>query len=205
MLLKYYDNSTPDPRLIGNLSDAIRDGELIIIPTDTAYSICCDALNQQSLERLAKIKGLNLKTSRFAMLCSDLSQVSTYAKLSNAAFKLIKNNTPGPFTFILPTGSALPRIYKGRKEVGIRIPRHPLVQTLCSHLGTPITGTSLPMRDDDQDEAFRYNPELIHEQWQHTVRYVVDGGDGFLRKSAIVECVREPFEISRPGIEELRL
>lgn len=204
MILKYYDNAAPSHGLISTLAAAIRDGELIIIPTDTVYSICCDALNQQSLARLADIKGFDLKTSRFAMLCSDLSQASTYAKLSNAAFKLIKDNTPGPFTFILPTGSALPRIYKGRKEVGIRIPRHPLVHALCDYLGTPITGTSLPVRDDEQDEAFTYNPDLIHEQWAHTVKYVVDGGRGLLVESAIVECMTEPFEISRPGPEELK-
>lgn len=204
MLLKYYDNASPEMKLVSDLADAIRDGELIIIPTDTVYSICCDALNQQSLERLAKIKGLDLKTSRFSILCSDLSQASTYAKLSNEAFKLIKNNTPGPFTFILPTSSALPRIYKGRKEVGIRIPRHPLVHTLCDFLGTPITGTSLPVKNEDQDPAFSYNPELIHDQWEDTVRYVVDGGQGLLHESAIIECTKDPFEISRPGPEELK-
>lgn len=204
MLLKYYDNSSPDPRLVRTLAESIQQGELIIIPTDTVYSICCDALNQQALERLAELKGYDPKSSRFAMLCSDLSQASTYARLSNAAFKLIKANTPGPFTFILPTGSALPRIYKGRKEVGIRIPRHPLVHTLCSYLGTPITGTSLPIRSEDQDEAFGYNPELIHEQWQDIVAHVVDGGEGLLMESAIVECTKEPFEVSRPGPESLK-
>ncbi|MCI6278350.1 MAG: threonylcarbamoyl-AMP synthase [Bacteroidales bacterium] len=203
MLLKYYDNAAPASFLLETLSDNLLDGKIIIIPTDTVYSICCDALNQQSIEDLAKLKGVDSKKTRFSILCSDLSQASEYARISNEAFKLIKDNTPGPFTFILPTISTLPKIYRGRKEVGIRIPRHELVQSLVRFYGRPLTGFSLPALSPELDEAYGFDPSLIHELYQDLVSVVVDGGRGGERVSAIVDCTAEPFEVVREGPEEL--
>lgn len=204
-MIKVYDGSPTPEKVLRELSQVLRDGELIIIPTDTRYSLCCDALNQNSLERLAHLKGIDPKKSLFSILCSDISQISEYAHLDNDAFKLIKANTPGPFTFILPVSSSLPKIYKGREEVGVRIPRHRLALDLVDYFGHPLTGFSLPIDMDERDEEYGYHPELIEELWGSKVAYVVDGGMGSMVESAIVDCTSEPFQIVREGPISLAL
>lgn len=204
MLLRYYDNAAPSPKLLQALAQMVQEGEMIIIPTDTVYSICCDALNQQALERLAKLKGVDVKKSHFSIMCSDISMASNYVKLDNNAFKLIKAHTPGPFTFILPTSSSLPKIYKGRKEVGIRIPNHALPQALSEYLSIPLTGFSLP-KDHQLDNAFDFDPELIHTRWEKHVGAVVDGGVGGIKESAIIDCTQYPFRVLREGPEAIEL
>lgn len=203
MLLKYYDNAAPAPFLLKQCSELLRDGELLILPTDTVYTICCDALNQSAIEKLARLKGIEPQKSRFSILCSDLSQASTYARMSNDAFKLMKSNTPGPFTFILPTISTLPKIYRGRNEVGIRIPDHAFIHELATYHGTPLTGFSLPQLPPELDEAYGFDPSLIHELYAEKVALVIDGGEGGRRESAIVDCTVEPFEIVREGPQAL--
>lgn len=205
MILKVYNAKANPPAVLRACAEALRRGELIIIPTDTQYSVCCDALNQKSLERLAQLKGVDPSKSRFSILCSTMSQVSNYAKMDDSAFKLIKNYTPGPFTFLLPTGSALPKIYKGRKEVGVRIPRHHFVQELIELFGQPITGFSVPMPQGQRDEAYLYNPELIDEAWGLQVAFVADGGEGTLQESAIIDCTTEPYTLLREGPEKIEL
>lgn len=204
-MIKIYDGASTPESVLRELSEALKEGELIIIPTDTRYSLCCDALNQNSLERLAHLKGVDPKKSTFSILCSGITQVSEYARLNNDAFKLIKSNTPGPFTFILPVSSSLPKIYKGRKEVGVRIPRHRFVLDLITYLGHPLTGFSLPIDIEQREEEYGYHPELIEELWGTQVAYVVDGGIGCMVESAIVNCISEPFEIDREGPESLVL
>lgn len=204
-MIKVYEGAGTPEKVLRMLSDVLREGELVIIPTDTRYSLCCNALNQNSLERLAKLKGIDIKKSLFSILCSDISQVSEYARLDNDAFKLLKNNTPGPFTFILPVSSSLPKIYKWRKEVGVRIPRHSFVQELIEYFGHPLTGFSLPIDEVEREEEYGYHPELIEELWGAHVPYVVDGGVGSLQESAIIDCVSEPFQIIREGPESLVL
>ena len=204
MLLKYYDNAAPASFLLETLSDVLSDGKVVIIPTDTVYSICCDALNSNAIERLSRLKGVEPKKTRFSILCSDLSQASEYARIDDAAFRLIKANAPGPFTFVLPTISALPKIYRDRKEVGIRIPRHELVQGLIRFYGKPLTGFSLPALAPELDEAYGFDPSLIHELYQDLVSVVVDGGKGGSQMSAIVDCTEVPFALLREGPEELK-
>lgn len=205
MIIKIYEGSKTPEKTLREISQALQEGKLIVIPTDTRYSLCCDALNQASLENLALLKGIDPKKGTFSILCSNISQASEYAKLDNDAFRLLKDNTPGPFTFILPTGSSLPRIYKGRKEVGIRIPRHSFTEELIEYFGHPLTGFSLPIDDVDRDEGYECHPELINELWGDRVSFVVDGGIGQLIESAIIDCTKEPFELLREGPEELRL
>ena len=206
MLLKYYTNGTPSPVLLKQLSQSLQADKLLIIPTDTAYSICCNALSISALGQLADIKGVDPEQSHFTIMCQDLSQASEYAKLDNEMFRMMKQNTPGPFTFILPTSSALPRIYKGRKEVGIRIPRHELVLSLIRSSGSPLTGFSLPeLPQQLEDIAYDFNPELINELWGDKVEHVVDGGIGSLQESAIIDCTSTPYTIVREGPEELKL
>lgn len=207
MLFKIYTDtkeSTPEA-ILKPLCEALHEGEVIIIPTDTRYSICCDALNGRSLEHLADLKGVDPKKHRFSILCNNLSQVSQYAKVSDDIFRVMKANTPGPFTFVLPTGTLLPSIYKGRKEVGVRIPDFPFVHHLIEYFGKPITGFSLPLLQGKEDEAYRYHPELIQEGWQPHVAHIVDGGVGTMSVSAIIDCTATPFQILREGPRQLIL
>lgn len=204
-MIKIYEGTSTPEKILRELSQALKEGQLIIIPTDTRYSLCCDALNQNSLEHLAHLKGVDPKKSTFSILCSDISQVSEYARLDNDAFKLVKGNTPGPFTFILPVSSSLPKIYKGRKEVGVRIPRHDFVLDLINYFGQPLTGFSLPIDTEELEEEYGYHPGLIEELWGREVAYVIDGGVGSMVESAIVNCMSEPFEIDREGPESLAL
>ena len=129
MLIKIYPEN-PNQKEIDKVVNVLRDGGLVIYPTDTVYAMGCDALNVRAVERICQIKGINPQKSNLSIICYDLSNISAYAKVSNAAFKLMKKHLPGPFTFILPTSSELPKIYKSRKEVGIRVPDNNIIRTL---------------------------------------------------------------------------
>ena len=159
MLIKIYPEN-PNQKEIDKVVNVLRDGGLVIYPTDTVYAMGCDALNVRAVERICQIKGINPQKSNLSIICYDLSNISAYAKVSNAAFKLMKKHLPGPFTFILPTSSELPKIYKNRKEVGIRVPDNNIIRTLVQALGNPI----LTMSIHDEDELIEYStdPELIH-------------------------------------------
>ena len=179
----------------------IEDGELIIYPTDTVYAIGCDALNVRAVEKICTLKGVNPQKSNLSSICYDLSNISEYAQVSNAAFKLLKKNLPGPFTFILPTSSRLPKIYKNKKEVGIRVPDNSIARGLVDGLGNPI----LTMSVHDEDEIIEYStdPELIHEKYEGRVALVIDGGYGGSEASTVVNCVDDAFEVVRQGKGEL--
>ncbi len=204
MILKYYDNSNTAPFLLSQCSDLLQAGKLLILPTDTVYTICCDALSTSAIDALAHLKGIAPDKARFSILCSDLSQASNYARISDDAFQLIKDNTPGPFTFILSTTGKLPRIYRKRNEVGIRIPQHAFIRDLISFYGSPLTGFSLPALPENLDIAYGFDPSLIHELYREKVALVVDGGEGGRQESAIIDCTVTPFEILREGPKPLR-
>ena len=152
--------------------------------------------------REGKIHALQIATeSNLSIICYDLSNLSEYAKVSNAAFKLMKKHLPGPFTFILPTSSELPKIYKNRKEVGIRVPDNNITRTLVQSLGNPILTMSI--RDEDEVIEYTTDPELIHEKYEHQVDIVIDGGFGGLEASTVIDCTTDNFEIVRQGKGEL--
>ena len=148
------------------------------------------------------MKGVNPQKSNLSIICSDLSNLSEYAKVNNATFKLMKKNLPGPFTFILPTSSELPKIYKNRKEVGIRVPDNNIVRTLVAELGNPLLTMSV---HDEEDELIEYStdPELIHEKYANQVSIVIDGGMGGIEPSTVVDCTDDEFEVVRQGKGEL--
>lgn len=202
MLLKIHPDN-PNSREIARAVTILRDGGLIIYPTDTLYAIGCDALNSRAVEKICKLKGVDPHKSNLSVICSDLSNLSEYARVSNDAFKLMKANLPGPFTFLLPTSSRLPKIYKNRKEVGIRVPDNNIARALVYELGNPILSMSLFEADDPTDEAYKTNPELIYEMFGHQVELVIDGGIGGTEPSTIVSCLETPFEIIREGKGEL--
>lgn len=200
MLIKIYPEN-PNPREIDKVTEVLRNGGLVIYPTDTVYAIGCDALNVRAVEKICQIKGINPQKSNLSIICYDLSNLSEYAKVNNAAFKLMKKNLPGPFTFILPTSNELPKIYKNRKEVGIRVPDNQIIRTMVKELGNPIL--TMSVHDDDDMIEYTTDPELIHEKYENTVDIVIDGGFGGFEASTVVDCTTDEFEIVRQGKGEL--
>lgn len=202
MLVKIYPEN-PNPREIDKVIRVLQDGGLVIYPTDTVYAIGCDALNVRAVEKICRMKGINPQKSDLSIICYDLSNISEYAKVNNAVFKLMKKNLPGPFTFILPTSNELPKIYKNRREVGIRVPDSPIIRTLVKELGNPI----LTMSVHHEDEMIEYStdPELIHEKYENQVEIVIDGGYGGMEPSTVIDCTTDEFEIIRQGKGELVL
>jgi tRNA threonylcarbamoyl adenosine modification protein (Sua5/YciO/YrdC/YwlC family) len=200
MYLKIYPEN-PNQREIDKVVDVLREGGLVIYPTDTVYAMGCDAMNVRAVEKICHLKGIDPRKHNLSIICYDLSDISAYAKVSNAAFKLMRKNLPGPFTFILPTGSELPKIYKNKKEVGIRIPNNNIIRSLVSELGNPIMTTSV--HDDDEVIEYTTDPELIYEKYADLVDVVVDGGYGSTDPSTIVDCTSDDFEIIRHGKGEL--
>ena len=202
MLIKIYPEN-PNPREVSKVVNLLKDGALIIYPTDTIYAIGCDALNVRAVEKLCTLKGVNPLKSNLSIVCFDLSDISEYAQVSNRTFKLLKKNLPGPFTFILPTSSKLPKIYKNRKEVGIRVPDNTIARVLVEELGNPI----LSMSVHDKDEMVEYSTdrELIHEKYGEDVAVVIDGGYGEDIPSTVVTCLDDEFEILRQGKGDLSI
>lgn len=201
MLIKIYPEN-PNQREIDKVITVLRDGGLVIYPTDTVYAIGCDALNVRAVEKICHIKNINPRKSNLSIICYDLSNLSEYAKVSNAAFKIMKKNLPGPFTFILPTSNELPKIYKNKKEVGIRVPDNNIIRELVRELGNPILTTSI--HDEDDIMEYSTDPELIHEKYENIVDIVIDGGYGGTEASTIVDCT-DSIEIIRQGKGELIL
>lgn len=200
MYIKLY-NENPNPREIDKIVDILRDGGLIIYPTDTVYAIGCDALNVRAVEKICKMKGINPEKSNLAIICYDLSNISEYAKVDNATFKLMKKNLPGAFTFILNTTSSLPKIYKNKKTVGIRVPDNNIIREIVRILGNPVLTTSV--KDDDEVIEYTTDPELIYEKYENIVDVVIDGGYGGIEGSTIVDCTGNEPEIIRVGKGEL--
>lgn len=203
MLVKIYEEN-PNPKEIAKVIKILQDGGLVIYPTDTVYALGCDALNVRAVEKICKIKGVNPQKNNLSIICYDLSNLSEYAKVSNAAFKLMKKYLPGPYTFILPTSSELPKIYKNRKEVGIRVPDNQIVRTIVQELGNPLLTMSV---HDDEDEVMEYStdPELIDEKYEGKVDIVIDGGYGGIEPSTVIDCTGDEFSIIRQGKGEINI
>lgn len=201
MLVKLYEDS-PNQREIDKVVDVLRDGGIVIYPTDTLYAFGCDALNVRAVEKICALKGINPQKNNLSIICYDLSDISEYAKVNTSTFKLMRKNLPGPFTFILNTTSTLPKIYKNKKTVGIRVPANNIIRELVSQLGNPIMTTSI---NGDDDEAVEYStdPELIHEKWENIADIVVDGGYGGIIPSTVIDCTKDLPEIVRQGKGEL--
>lgn len=138
-----------DRRALQAAVDVIRDGGIVLYPTDTIYALGCDALNNRAIERLCRIKGLNPAKNTLAITCADLSQAAQYARIDNAAFRLLRDYLPGPFTFILPASTALPKAFKGRRTVGIRIPDCDFARAIAAELDSPVMTGTVPVDDAD--------------------------------------------------------
>lgn len=202
MFIKIYPEN-PNPKEIDKVVAILQEGGIIIYPTDTVYAMGCDALNVKAVEHICKLKNINPEKNNLAIICYDLSNISEYAKVDNSTFKLMKKNLPGAFTFILKTTSSLPRIYKNKKTVGIRVPDNNIIRELVLKLGNPILTTSI--KDDDEVIEYTTDPELIYEKYQDTANLVIDGGYGGIQGSTVVDCTGDEPEIIRQGKGELIL
>ncbi len=183
--LKIYEDN-PNESAIKKVVEVLKNGGLVIYPTDTVYGLGCDITNTKALERVAKIKGIKLEKSNFSFICHDLSHISDYVKqIDTSTFKLLKRALPGPYTFILPGNNNLPKEFKKKTTVGIRVPNNQIVLDIVKMLGNPIVSTSI----HDEDEVLEYStdPELIFEKWQNLVDLVIDGGYGDNIGSTIVD------------------
>lgn len=198
MLIKIY-NENPNPKDIRKVVDVLRNGGIIIYPTDTVYGLGCDITNQKAVEQVARFKGIKIEKANFSFICSDLSHLSEYTRpISSSVFKLMKKNLPGPFTFILEAGNNVPRYFKGKKKtVGIRVPDNNIIREIIQELGNPILSTSI--RDDDKILEYTTDPELIYEKYQEVADIVIDGGYGELVPSTVVDCTGGDIEIVREG------
>lgn len=191
-------NENPNPREIERVVNCLRDGGLVIYPTDTVYGLGCDITNNRALERIAQIKGVKLTKANFSFICKDLSNLSDYVKqIDNATFKLLKRTLPGPYTFILPGSNNLPTVFKKRKTVGIRVPDNNICTTIVEELGNPIVSTSIY----DEDEVIEYttDPELILEKWDNLVDMVIDGGYGDNIPSTVIDLTEGEPVLIREG------
>jgi len=191
--IKIY-NENPNPKEIAKVVKVLQSGGLVIYPTDTIYGLGCDITKTKSLEKIAQIKGVQLEKANLSFICNDLSHLSDYVKqLDSATFKILKRALPGPYTFILPGSNNLPKVFKKKKTVGIRIPDNNIIRTLVAELGNPIVSTSI--RDEDDVLEYTTDPELIFEKWQGLVDIVIDGGYGDNEASTVIDLTEEPAVI----------
>ncbi len=183
--IKIYEDK-PSESAIAKVVKSLREGGLVIYPTDTVYGLGCDITNSRALERIARIKGVKLEKANFSFVCSDLSNLSDYVKqIDTATFKLLKRALPGAYTFILPGNNNLPKEFKKKNTVGIRVPDNNIARCLVEMLGNPIVSTSI--HDDDEVLEYSTDPELIFEKWQNLVDVVIDGGYGDNLASTVID------------------
>lgn len=201
MYIKLYEDN-PNQKEILKVVEVLRNGGVIIYPTDTVYAIGCDINQVKAVQRVAQLKGVKPEKANFSMICQDLGNIATYAKVSNDVFKVMKRSLPGPFTFILPATSKLPNVLMNRrKTIGIRIPNNYIVHTIVEELGNPLLTTSLHHEDDVLE--YMTDPELIYEKYEKSVDMVIDGGYGHNVASTVVDCTGSEMEIVRQGIGEI--
>ncbi|RBA28632.1 L-threonylcarbamoyladenylate synthase [Flavobacterium tibetense] len=196
-IIKIYEDK-PSEAAIKKVVDVLRNGGLVIYPTDTVYGLGCDITNTKALERIAKIKGVKLEKANFSFVCSDLSNLSDYVKqIDTSTFKILKRALPGPYTFILPGNNDLPKEFRKKKTVGIRVPDNNIAREIVKLLGNPIVSTSI----HDEDDVIEYStdPELIFEKWQNKVDLVIDGGYGDNVASTIIDLTGHEPEVIREG------
>lgn len=194
--------SSIDARSIDKAVKTLRDGGIIIYPTDTVYALGCDALNNRAIEHLCAFKGINPAKQNLSVVCSDISQAAEYARIDNNAFSLLKHHLPGPFTFILPASSKLPKVFKGRRTVGIRVPDNEIARRLAETLGNPILSTSVKIDPEHPEESTM--PESLEMNYENIANMIIDGGEGGLQLSTVVDCTDSSSpEIIRQGKGEL--
>jgi tRNA threonylcarbamoyl adenosine modification protein (Sua5/YciO/YrdC/YwlC family) len=198
MLVRIYQEN-PDPRQIKKAVECLKDGGVIIYPTDTVYAFGCDVYNKKAMEKLCSIKGVDIKKHNLSFVCYDLSHIANFTKhLDTATYKLMKKSLPGAYTFILNANTSIPKLFKNKKqEIGIRIPDNNIPREIVKELGNPIVTTSV--KDHDMIIEYSTDPELIHEYYANKVDLVISGGYGESIPSTIVKCTDSFPEVIRKG------
>lgn len=198
--------TNPEPRKIKQAADVLRDGGIVIYPTDTVYGIGCDIFNHEAVEKVCKVRRLDPDRAMLSLICKDISQVAEYAwQIDNEVFKMMKKNLPGPFTFILRSGNSLPKLFKNRKRtVGIRIPDNKIALALVEEMGRPILSASLKLDSEEVDfDEYLTDPIDIREHFEHISDLIIDGGLGGIVPSTLVDCSKDEIEVIRQGSGEL--
>lgn len=196
--IKIWNNNASEKQL-DEICEVLNNGDLIIIPTDTIYAIACNALDKKAIDKLCRLKGINPEKTNLSILCYNISMASEYARIDNKYFQMLKANTPGPFTFLFKSASSLPKVFKDRKVVGIRIPDNNFCRALIEKLNAPLLSTSIQFEEED----YGRNPELIAENYEGKVDLIVEGEEGGLIPSAIVDCTGNEPEVIRDGEKDL--
>ncbi|GHA37471.1 threonylcarbamoyl-AMP synthase [Salinimicrobium marinum] len=202
-LIRIYEEN-PNPKDIKRVVDVLKNGGLVIYPTDTVYGLGCDITNNAALEKIAQARGVKLEKANFSFICESLSNLSDYVKqIDNQTFKILKRNLPGPYTFVLPGNNNLPSVFKKKKTVGIRVPDNNICRALVAGLGNPIISTSI--KDDDEVIEYTTDPELILEKWDNIVDIVIDGGYGDNIPSTVIDLTTAEPEVIREGKGSLQI
>lgn len=196
MLLRIHPEN-PQPRLINQVVECLKDGGVIIYPTDTIYGLGCDIKHAKAIEKICQIKNMDPQKAQLSFICSDLSHLSEYSKsIDTPLYRMLKNYLPGPYTFILPASKQVPKILQSKKStIGLRVPDNNICQQILTALCNPILSTSLPgeMVEDYTD------PEIIYDRFENLVDFVIDGGIGGMTPSTIVDCTTDEWTILRQG------
>lgn len=188
-------NDSPSEKQLNEICELLKEDGVIIWPTDTLYGLACSALSVKAIERVCRIKGINPAKTDLSIVCCDISQASAYARIDNNCYRIIRENTPGAFTFLLKAASSLPKAFKGRKTVGIRIPDCMTDREIARALDLPVMTTSINFESDD----YAVNPSLIAEAYEDLVDLMIEGDDGGTEPSTIVDCTSGEPEIIREG------
>ena len=199
-VLKIYDNNINE-RHIAEAVEALLNGDLVIYPTDSVYGLAADALNKKAIEKLCRVKGLNPEKNLLSIVCSNLSQASDYVRIDNRAYSVLKDYLPGAYTFVLPASTRLPKVFKNRKTVGLRIPDNEIARSLAEALGNPLLTGSVDIDEDDPEASVE--PENIALNYENDVELVIDSGRGGLTPTTLVDLTdpEEPVVI-REGVAE---
>jgi len=197
MLLTIHPEN-PQPRLVKQVVECLKDGGVIIYPTDTIYGLGCDIQQHKAIEKICQLKNINPQKAQLSFICRDLSHLSDYTKsIDTPLYRMLKNFLPGPFTFILPASKQVPKILQSKKStIGLRVPDNVICREILELLGNPILSTSLP---GDMVEDYT-DPEIIYEKFEDKVDFVIDGGIGGMVPSTIVDCTTSDWVITRQGL-----
>ena len=202
MLLQIHPEN-PEERKIRMVTECLKDGGIIIFPSDTVYSLGCDIYKPKAFEKVCKIKGIETKKANFSLVCYDLSHLSDFVfSIDTPIYRVMKKTLPGPFTFILKANSNVPKLFQSKKKtVGIRIPENNIALDIVKELGNPITSSSI--HDDDDVIEYTTNPDLIYEKYENLVDIVIDGGYGGNIPSTVLDCSEGEINIVREGLGKL--
>jgi tRNA threonylcarbamoyl adenosine modification protein (Sua5/YciO/YrdC/YwlC family) len=197
MLIQIHPDN-PQPRLVKQVVECLKNGGVVVYPTDTIYGIGCDIFQHKAVERISKIKNIDPQKAQLSFICQDLSHLSDYTKsIDTPLYRMLKTYLPGPYTFILPASKLVPKMLQSKKStIGLRVPDNTICQHILKELDNPILSASLP---GDMVEEYT-DPEIIYERFEHLVDMVIDGGIGGIIPSTVVDCTTDEWVVLREGL-----